>query len=335
MPQCDGQQVPYEPAKSQNHNTYPKVFVLILSYNGKRWLEECLPSVLAMDYPNFEIVVIDNGSSDGTEEYLQIKFPQVEITRINQNIGYARGFDAGLEFAAARGAEFFLVMNNDTVIDRSALMSLVETAIFKDQAGFVTGKVYFYDHPDVLQTVGKLEDQILWNGNYIGWGEKDTGQYEVTTERVWIDDVYTLVNRKMYDEIGGYDPQFFLQCEEWDWQIRAKKKGWRIYYTPSAKLWHRVSATIGGYGSPLSIYFLERNWMVVVAKHGGVKRLVRYCVYESFRVLNSFLRGLVQLNWAKIKPRSARLLGFLAGTCWLVLRQPATCVPSLVKWLNG
>jgi GT2 family glycosyltransferase len=314
--------------------TYPKVFVLILSYNGKRWLEDCLPSVMNMDYPNYNIVVIDNGSSDGTAEYLKTRFPQVQIVTINPNVGYARGFDAGLEYAAARGAEYFLVMNNDTVIDCGALMALVETAIAKDQAGFVTGKVYFYDRPEIFQSVGKHEDPILWNGDHIGWGEKDTGQYEETTERVWVDDVFALVNRKMYDEIGGYDPQFYIQCEEWDWQVRAKKEGWRIYYTPAAKLWHRVSATIGGYGGPVSVYFMERNRMVVLARHGGAQRLARYFAYEGFEVFNRYLRGLVQFNWVKLKPRIARLLGFLAGTWWLVHRRPATHVPGLIKWLT-
>jgi GT2 family glycosyltransferase len=317
-----------------SNGTHPRVFVLILSYNGKRWLEECLPSVLNMHYPNFEVVVIDNGSTDGTMEYLQNEFPEVQTVVIHPNVGYACGFNAGLEYAAERGAEYFLVMNNDTVIDRGALTALVETAMTKDRAGFITGKVYFYDHPEILQTVGKQEDRIVWNGKEIGWWEKDVGQYETTTERVFADDVFTLVSRKMYDEVGGYDPAFFLQCEEWDWQIRAKKKDWRIYYTPYAKLWHRVSATTGGLGSPTIGYFLYRNRIVVIAKHGGTNRLVRYLVFEGVEVLNRFLRGLIQLNWRKLKPRLARLLGFLAGTWWLVRRQPSTRVPWLIQRLT-
>lgn len=312
---------------------HPKVFVLILSYNGMRWLEDCLPSVLNMDYPNSEVVVIDNGSTDGTAEYLQIKFPQVQIVEINPNVGYARGFNAGLKYAAARGAEYFLVMNNDTVIDRGALTALVEIAATKDRVGFVTGKVYFYDRPEVFQSVGKHDDPILWNGDYIGWGEKDTGQFEEPAERVWADDVFTLVNRKMYDEIGGYDPQFFLQCEEWDWQVRAKKRGWRIYYSPTAKLWHRVSATTGGAGSPINEYFLQRNSLVVIAKYGGFRRYIRYFAWSAFRVLDRLLRALVQLNRAKLRPRLARMFGFTAGVWWLVRRQPATRVPWLIHLL--
>ena len=307
------------------------VFVLILSYNGKHLLEECLPSVLGMDYPNFEVVVIDNGSSDTTQEFLRGVYPQVQTVVISPNVGYARGFNAGLEYAAERGAEYFLIMNNDTVIDRGALSALTETAIANDRAGFVSGKVLFFDCPDVLQTVGKCEHPILWNGGEIGWGEKDIGQYECVSERIFADDVYTLVNRNVYDEIGGYDAEFFLQCEEWDWQLRAKKLGWRIYYTPSAKLWHRGGATTGGLGSPISRYFLNRNWIVVMAKHADRSRFVRYYIWEGWRVLIRFLIGLAQLNCAKSKPRLAHLLGFLAGTWWLVQRRPSTGVPWLIR----
>jgi len=311
----------------------PKVFVLILSYNGRRWLEECLPSVLQMDYPNFEVVVIDNGSSDGTGEYLQSEFPDVQNVRIFPNVGYSRGFDAGLVYAAARGAEYFLIMNNDTVIDRGALTALIETATAMDHAGFITGKVYFHARPDVFQCVGKEEDPVRWNGNYMGFGEIDTGQYEEITERVWVDDVYVLVSRKMYDEIGGYDTQYFFQCEEWDWQIRAKKKGWHIYYTPAAKIWHRVSATIGGAGGPISEYFLQRNWVVVIARHGGGKRFIRYVAVSCYEDFKGLLGAIFRLNATMLKPRLARFLGFLAGISWLLHRHPPTRVPRLIQWL--
>ena len=313
---------------------YPRVLVLILSYNGKQWLRDCLPSVLDMEYPNYEAIVIDNGSSDGTIEFLQDEFPEVRTVSIHPNVGYARGFNAGLEYAAERGAGYFLIMNNDTVIDRGALTALVETAMTKDRAGFVTGKVYFYDHPEVLQTVGKQEDPIMWKGKDIGWQEEDVGQYEDTTERVFADDVFTLVSRKMYNEVGGYDPEFFLQCEEWDWQIRAKNKGWRIYYTPYAKLWHRVSATTGGLGSAMNEYFLYRNRIVVLGKHGGTTRLVRYLGQVGFEVFRRFVGGVISFNWTKVRPRLARLFGFLAGTWWLVRRRPSTGVPWLIRRIS-
>ena len=312
----------------------PRVFVVTLNWNGREWLEDCLTSVLAMDYPSFEVVMVDNGSSDGSVEFVRQHFPTVQVVETGSNLGYARGFNAGLEYAAARGAKYFLIMNNDTVIDRGALSALVETAQTCKRAGFVTGKIYFYDRPDTFQTVGKKEDPIRWNGDHIGWGEKDIGQYETVEERVFLDDVMTLVDRRLYDEVGGYDSQFFLQCEEFDWQARAKKRDWKSYYTPWAKLWHRGSMSMGGFGSPIGRYFDTRSQMVVLARHLSLWRFLRSYFWTAFRVHNSLARGVVQLNWDKIKPRLAMWLGFLAGTFWLVHRRPATKVPVIIQKLK-
>lgn len=317
---------------AKSHHT-PKVFVLTLNWNGKKWLGDCLSSILAMDYPNFEVVMVDNGSTDGSVEFVRQNFPAVHVAETGSNLGYARGFNAGLEYAAVRDAAYFLIMNNDTVIDRGALSALVETAQTCERAGFVSGKIYFYDQPDILQTVGKREDPIVWNGDHIGWMEEDIGQYETVEERAFLDDVMTLVNRRLYDEVGGYDSQFFLQSEEFDWQARAKKQGWKFYYTPEAKLWHRVSMSMGGFGSPIGRYFDVRSKMVVMARYAGVGQFARYYVWTGFRVLNSFARGLLQLNWPRLKPRLAMLLGFFAGTFWLIHRRPSTGVPPLIRWL--
>lgn len=312
----------------------PKVFVLILSYNGKKWLVDCLPSVVELDYPNYEVVVIDNGSTDGTKEFLRKAFPQVHVVTLTPNRGYAGGFNAGLNYAAERGADHFLIMNNDTVIDHDALTALVNVAESETDIGFVTGKVYFYDRPDVFQSLGKEEDPITWVGEHIGGEEKDRGQYDQVAERILIDDIYTLVNRKMYDQIGGYDSQFFLQCEELDWQLRAKKAGWKIYYAPDAKLWHRGSATIGGFGSPMINYFLERSRMIVFAKHGGATRFLRYTAWSGTQALYRLVGGILQLDPEKMRPRLARVLGIMSGLFWLLHRRPAKRVPKLIQHLT-
>ncbi|MBI5351473.1 MAG: glycosyltransferase family 2 protein [Chloroflexi bacterium] len=312
----------------------PKVFVLVLSYNGKQWLKDCLPSVVAMDYANFETVVIDNGSTDDTQNFLRETFPQMHVVTLQPNRGYAGGFDAGLEYAAQHGAEYFLVMNNDTVIDSHALTALVETAQLQERAGFVTGKVYFYDRRDVFQSVGKKDDPITWIGHHIGYEEKDVGQYDKVNERIFVDDIYTLVSRRMYDEIGGYDPQFYLQCEEFDWQLRAKKANWKIYYTPDAKLWHRGSASTGGLGSPIVNFFLERSRMIVFAKHASALRYIRYTVWSAFRAAYRLIWAMLQMDSFKIKARAARILGIAAGVFWLISHRPATGIPWVIQKLS-
>ena len=249
------------------HHSLPKVVVLILSYNGKRLLKEAISSYLANEYPNFEMAVVDNASSDGTKEYLERHWPKVHVVRTERNLGYAGGANLGLKYAfEERKADYALFTNNDVRADHNIIEALVKTASSDEKIAFTVGKVYYYDQPNVLHSVGKRYDKIRWNGGHIGRNEVDKGQYDQETERAWCDDIYWLINKAVYFDIGGYDTEFFLQGEDFDYQVRAKKAGYKIYYTPEAKLWHMTSETIGR-GSSYVEYFNSRNPLIVHMKH--------------------------------------------------------------------
>ena len=246
----------------------PSVYVLILNWNGVMMTTECVESVLKSDYPEFRIVVIDNGSTDGSIAVLRDRFgARIYIIENCANLGYALGFNKGLEYAFVdNSADYCLVMNNDTIIDPKSISALVSIAETDEKIGFVTGKVYYYHDPHVFQSVGMADDPVKWRGEHIGAGEQDIGQYDMVSERSFADDVYTLICKKLYWETGGYNPNFFLQSEETDWQARAKKLGYKIMYTPHAKLWHKVSMTLG-LDSALKAYYDARNPMLVILLH--------------------------------------------------------------------
>ena len=176
-------------------NKPPFVCVLILNWNGLHITIESVASALRSTYPNFAVIVIDNGSTDGSIVALRDEFgDDIEILANRSNLGYSRGFNVGLECAFERhGADYCLVMNNDTYLDENAITELVKVGEMADNIGFVTGKVYYYDTPNVLQTVGKYEDPVKWNGDHIGNGEVDEGQYDEVKERCFVDDIFTLV----------------------------------------------------------------------------------------------------------------------------------------------
>jgi GT2 family glycosyltransferase len=292
-----------------------KIFVLILSYNGKLLLEDSISTYLANEYPNFEVVVIDNGSSDGTKDWVEKNYPKVFVLRTEKNLGYSGGFNLGLEYAfKEKNADCVVVSNNDVKADKKVISALVEVARTDDKIGFVTGKVYYYDQPDVLQTVGKKEDPVRWNGGQIGKHEKDIGQYDKIEERPFSDDIFTLVSKKLYDEIGGYDLTFFLQCEEYDWQARAKNAGYKIMYTPYAWIWHKESMTIGK-ASPLKAFYDTRNPMIVILKYRSPAFYRRY-FWLHFRkdVIKSSLS--VILKDLEIKKALKIWAGFLSGLYW-------------------
>ena len=291
-----------------------KVVVLILSYNGKNLLDECINSYFINTYPNFEIVLIDNGSTDNTKDWVENNYPEVFVLRTEKNLGYSGGFNYGMDYAFnKKNADYVLITNNDVKADLKVISELVKIAKSDSTIGFVTGKVFYYDQPDTLQTVGKHEDPVRWNGDHIGSREIDRGQYDEVIERIFADDIFTLVTRELYLKTGGYDTTFQFQAEEYDWQARAKKLGYKIYYTPYAKIWHMDSMTIGK-RSAFKAYYDARNPMLVILKHKSPEFFRKY-FWHHFKtsVIRSSLVAIKQL-----RPRVAlaTLKGFISGLIW-------------------
>lgn len=290
------------------------VIVLVLSYNGEHLLEDSISSYLANDYNNFEVVVIDNGSTDRTKEWVEQHHPNVFVLRTEKNLGYSGGFNLGLDYAFNKKyAVYVLITNNDVKADSKVITELVKVAETDPMIGFITGKVYYYDQPDTLQTVGKHEDLIRWNGEHIGNKEIDKGQYDQIAERIFADDIYTLVSKNLYLETGGYDTTFRFQAEEYDWQARGKKLGYKIYYTPYAKIWHKDSMTIGK-RSAFKAYYDARNPMLVILKHKDPDFFRKY-FWQHFKrgVIRSSLLSIKQL-----KPNVSLAIwrGFISGMSW-------------------
>jgi GT2 family glycosyltransferase len=291
------------------------VCVLILNWNQKKITIDCVDSVLKSRYPDYKVIVIDNGSTDGSVAALKVRFDgRIEVLENRRNLGYARGFNVGLKYAfETKKAEYCLVMNNDTILDDKAISALVRIAQVNTRVGFVTGKVYYYDRPNVLQTVGKREHPIRWNGDHIGNDEEDVGQYESAGELHFADDIFTLVTRRLYEEVGGYDPMFFLQGEEYDWQARAKISGFKIYYTPEARIWHKVSMTLGK-DSVLKAYYDAKSPMLVILLHKSPQFFRRYLRYHFyFRILRSTL---VYSKRGQLSKALARWRGFFSAIVW-------------------
>lgn len=291
----------------------PKVIVLILSYNGMHHLDEAISSYLENDYDNFKVVVIDNGSTDGTKEYIEKKYQIVKVLRTEVNLKYSGGFNFGLDYALNKeNADYVLISNNDIKADRNVIKELVKVAIKDEHYGFVTGKVYYYDNPNVFQTVGKREDPIRWNGGHIGNGEVDNGQYDEITERIFADDIFMLVSKKLYFDVGGYDTEFEFQSEEYDWQARAKKFGYKIIYTPYAKIWHKESATIGK-ASAFKLYYDARNPFIVIMKHKP-KKFIRKFLFHHLK--NIILSTLVNIKRLQFDIAFALWRGFFSAVKW-------------------
>lgn len=285
----------------------PRVTVITLNWNGRDETLECLASLKKLDYSNYDIVVVDNGSTDGSVPAFRARHRGITIIDNGRNLGYAEGFNGGLRYAYEHGAEYFLILNNDTVIDPEALSELVNAAELDERIGFVSGKVYCHSRPNVLQTAGRYNHPILLAGGHVGRGEADSGQFDKIRDYDFIDDVFLLVRRKVYEAVGGYDPLFFLYYEETDWCARVRRAGFRIVYTPAAKIWHK--GMLGNPVTPLSpkrVFYLQRyeipfmwrnaspeQWAAYL-RHlifGLPGRILRYTKHGRFATMFAYLKG--------------------------------------------
>jgi GT2 family glycosyltransferase len=292
-----------------NANRLPRVAVVTLNWNGSDCLQECIDSILASDYQDFNLVVVDNGSTDGSQALLNDLYGthrQITIIAHEENRGYSRGMNTGLVYAFNElGADYCLVMNNDTRLEKNAITALVNVGIQDSRIAFVTGKVYYYFSPDILQTVGKRSHPILVSGGHIGRGEKDTGQFDQDVELAFCDDIFWLVSRQVFNETGGYDPEFFLQSEDFDWQLRAKKAGFRIMYAHKAMLWHKESMVLGK-NSKRKAYYDARNPMIAVMKNCEAQVVKKYLRARLFKVycpaiMKQTLKGRPAISWAIVR----------------------------------
>ena len=293
---------------------FPLVYVLILNYNGGEVVAECVDSVLKSDYPNFQVLVVDNASKDGSVQRLRERFNnRIHIIENQTNLGYSCGFNVGLEYGFVKNnAKYSLVMNCDTIINREGVLELVKAAEGNAKAGFIIGKVYYYDKPNVFQTVGKVWGAERYFLEHIGNNEIDRGQYDTIAEREFVDDIFWLVTRDVYEDVGGYSPIFFLECEDLEWQLRAKEKKYKIIYTPYAKIWHRESFILGK-NSTQKIYFDARNAMIAIMLHKPPGFFKRYFWHDFGNILWISLQ---LIRHFRFYAAFRNVQGFISGILW-------------------
>ena len=246
--------------------TQPSVVVTTLSWNRKIHTLEWLESLSRTDYANYRILVVDQGSRDGSVEAIRKRFPDVALIENGRNLGYSRGFNVAMERAFGEGADYVLIMNNDAVIDPDTVKELVAVAEMDQRNGFVSGKVYHYFRPDEFQTVGTNTHPYLISGSQIGGGEIDHGQHDEIAERELTDDMFLLIRRSVWERVGGFDADYGLYGHDnIDWCLRMRKAGFKIMYAPNAKIWHKGRA--GGGWTSFYVYNQVKTDYILIAKH--------------------------------------------------------------------
>jgi len=244
------------------------ISIMLLNWNAKEVTADCLESIKKQTFKNYEVILIDNGSTDGSSPYLKKKFPFVKLVQNKKNLGYAGGHNSGIK--KAKG-DYFLILNNDVVLANNFLEELWKNRKKADILGI---KNYFFDKKDVFWAIGSKVNKFTMVASLIGNKEKDIGQYDKRDIDQAVGSAM-LVNRKVIDKVNFLDESFFAYYEETEWQTRAQNAGFTISWVPSAKLWHKVAYSYGGEKAPIPAYYLIRNRGYYIQKWSKYK-LIAY-----------------------------------------------------------
>jgi GT2 family glycosyltransferase len=287
----------------------PTVAALVLSYNGRRLTLDALASLERLDYPAFEVWLIDNGSTDGTAEDVASAFPAVRQVRVEPNRGAAHGVAEGLRRALAEDFDYLLVLNNDIEVHPDLLVELVRVAERDATIGVVGPKCYYYDAPRTIWSAGgrlRFAEAITRER---GQGEDDRGQFDRDEEVDYVNGCAMLIRRAALEAAGLWDPVYFLCVEDADFCVRVKRLGYTCWYAHRAVLWHRVSAAVGGY-APGKTFHSARSTAIFVRRHGSRTQRLRALAWMALALPAAFLRELPRRNTAAV---AAKLRGYLEG----------------------
>lgn len=261
----------------------PVVSVVILNWNGKHLLPECLSSLRLQTFPEFEVILVDNGSSDGSVEWVRAEHPEIRVIALATNRGFCGGNNAGIQ--AALG-EYIVLLNNDTEVEADWLGELVRHIRGDRTIGACDSKVLYFDQRDTIWSAGATYT-IAGSAEFRGQGRKDT-EYAEPAEVFTAVACSAIYPRRVLDEIGGLDEDFFAGYEDVDWSFRARLRGYRILNVPSSRVYHKVSAT-HQYNSATYVYHGQRNVTAVFVKNMPGPLLLKYAVLHLLYTGGSLL----------------------------------------------
>lgn len=261
---------------------FPKVAIIVLNYNGKDCLPLCLESLRKLTYPNWEIIVVDNGSSDGSLQVAEKAFPECHFVRNAENLGFAKGMNVGMRTALARQADWFWLVNYDAIADSRALDHLMTTAEKHPRAGLLSPVIY------------DASTQAVWFAK----GRRDFLRMRTVhsnpTKEEFASDAYAsefltgcalLVKKQLVETIGFLDERFFLYYEDADYSLRAARAGFACLVVPQARVWHSEKSQ----SNPQKIYFLVYSGLLFFEKHASFLWRLYFFVYVTIRRVKNLL----------------------------------------------
>lgn len=297
-----------------------EIAIVILHFHQQELTDNCLASVKNLQTDKFKIetIVVNNNTQEKIDS-LEKKYPTVLFLKTQKNLGFTGGNNLGLKKALKNKADFFLILNNDTLLDKNLIKELLKTAHEDKQIGILGPKIYFaagYEfhrdryHPQergkVIWYAGGLIDRQNLVCSHRGVDEIDHGQYQIPGETAFVSGCAMLIKKEVLKKIGFFDEKYFLYLEDVDFCQRAKKAGFKVVFVPQAKLWH-LNAQSSEVGGQLQDYYLTRNRLLFGLRYGPLRTKIALLKESLF-----LLRG--GRFWQKIAVKDFYLGRFGQGS---------------------
>lgn len=244
----------------------PKVFIIILNWNQQEDTVRCLSSLKSLDYKNYEIVLVDNGSADSSPDRIKEQFAQLTLIKNKENIGFAAGNNVGIRHALSRDADYILLLNNDTIVDSSVLKNLINVGESDNRIGVLGAVNYSFED---RQKAVLISTSFNW---FTGFTKKEDlnavsrGVIIEPQQAHGVTGSSLLIKREVVEKIGLLDERFFIYYEDTDWCMRASKAGYKVLYVPRARIWHKIGASFGR-KTDTELYLYTRNLPLFMMKN--------------------------------------------------------------------
>lgn len=245
----------------------PKIFIVLVNYNGISDTLECIESIQKNDYTNYEIVIVDNKSTDMSCSKLQQKKSQYVLIEAKENNGFSAGNNIGIQYAMTHGAEYIVLLNNDTVVSNDFLTQLIGYQLRNKECAVAIGKIYYESERNRIWYAGGSVSRITTRTVHYDFGKKDSCSLSKEPEQVsFATGCYMSIHRSVIEQVGMLDEDYFLYDEDTDYSLRLLANKKKIFYVPTSVIYHKVSASTGN-GSNLSQYYQVRNHFLLIKKN--------------------------------------------------------------------
>ncbi len=273
----------------------PLVSVIVLNWNNKQDLEVCLNSLAKQTYPNYEVIVVDNASTDDSVNLVKKKFSKFRLIENKENYGFAKGNNIGINQA---NGTYIITLNNDTKVDPKWIEEYVKLAEEHPEVGSLSCKMLFFDKPEIINSIGL---KLYWDGKAVdeGINEEDNEQYEGIREVFGPCGGSAFFRKEALEDVkldrDYYDSDFGFYSEDLDLSFRLQLKGWKCLYAPKAKLFHKFRGTTGKIHD-FGLYYAIKNKVLFMVKNYPLRLLIFYSPIIVIRQITSFLYYLIKLN---------------------------------------